>query len=138
MIFLKVFLSQAQQVSWSQKSLNKSQTILNRVRNLDEAAILNMTAEIIDSEFYSSNYSNRVSQLNLNSMLRSSISQHSQATASSHAHLSCAILHCVLSNEGFMLQTFERTGNVIIDKMAKSGKDMKNSKPSKYQRGQKN
>lgn len=66
MIFLKVFLPQAQQVSWSQKSLNKFQTILNRVRNLDKAAILNMTAEIIDSKFYSSNYSNRISQLNLN------------------------------------------------------------------------
>lgn len=40
--------------------------MLYRVRNLDEAAILNMTAEKVDSKFYSSNYSNRVSQLNLN------------------------------------------------------------------------
>lgn len=33
---------------------------------LDETAILNMTAEIMDSKLYSSNYSNRISQLNLN------------------------------------------------------------------------
>lgn len=48
------------------KSLNKSQTILTRLRNVDKAAILNMTAEIMDSKFYSSNYSNRINQLNLN------------------------------------------------------------------------
>jgi len=107
------------------------------VRNLDEAAILNMIAAIMDSKFYSSNYSNRISQLNLNWMLRSSIPQHSKAIVSSHAHQSCVILHCVLSTECFMLQTFEHTGNVITDKMAESGKDVKNGKPSKYQRARK-
>lgn len=62
--FLQVFHRHSK--SARVKSLNKSQTILTRLRNLDKAAILNTTAEIMDSKFYSSNYSNRISQLNLN------------------------------------------------------------------------
>lgn len=110
--FLQVFHRHSK--SARVKSLNKSQTILTRLRNLDKAAILNMTAEIMDSKFYSSNYSNRISQLNLNWMLRSSISQPSKAIVSSCAYQSCVILHWELLSKGFMCRHLSTLGMSLL------------------------
>lgn len=112
------------------KSLNKSQTILTRLRNVDKAAILNMTAEIMDSKFYSSNYSNRINQLNLNWMLRSSISHPSKAIVSCCASQSCVILHWELLSKGFMCRHLSTLGMSLLTRWQILGRTWRTAHPA--------